>query len=279
MLRNLINTKKEQSETGFRYRGDGNTRLENLTDAVFAFSITLLVISSEVPKTYLELEASMYGFVGFIACTMMLFGMWNSHSEFFLRYGITDKSTKSLNFLFLFLLLFYIYPLKYLFSFIGTLIYVKIKMALGDNSEALLLKVNELSLSNMNTEQWADLMIRFGIGIFSIYAIFLLFYKIAYKKREDLQLNELEVYETKTFMHCYVFVMGTSVTSMLIVFFFGGAKADLSGMVYASISIFVPVYKKQRSKAFVRKEKEAEEKMKQELIAEKKKNTKKTTAS
>lgn len=258
MLRNLTNTKKKQSETGFRYRGDGNTRLENLTDAVFAFSVTLLVISSEVPKTYLELETSMYGFVGFIACTMMLFGMWNSHNEFFLRYGITDKFTKSLNFLFLFLLLFYIYPLKYLFSFIGTLIYLKIKIALGDKSEALLLKMNDLSLSNMNSEQWADLMIRFGIGVFCIYLIFFLFYKNALKKKEVLELNDLEVHETKTFMHCYIFVMGISITSMLIVFLFGGEKSHLSGIVYSSIAIFIPLYKKQRGKSFIKIQQEAE---------------------
>ncbi len=253
MIRDLINTKKEQSDTGFRYRGNGNTRIENLTDAVFAFSITLLVISSEVPKTYIELEASMYGFVGFIACTMMLFGIWNSHNEFFLRYGITDKLTKSLNFLFLFLLLFYIYPLKYLFSFIGTLVYLKLKMALGDQSEALMLKMNELSASNMNTEQWADLMIRFGIGIACIYFLFYAFYSNALKKKTSLMLNELEVYETKTFMHCYLFVISISIISMVIVSTLGGEYSGLSGLVYASIALFVPIYKKQRSKRFVKR--------------------------
>jgi len=260
MLRNLINTKKEQSETGFRYRGDGNSRIENLTDAVFAFSVTLLIISSEVPKSYIELETSMYGFVGFIACTMMLFGMWNSHNEFFLRYGLTDKFTKILNFLFIFLLLYYIYPLKYLFSFIGTLIYLRIKMFLGDTSEALTLKMNELSLSNMNPEQWADLMIRFGIGIFCIYFIFYAFYRNALKKKEELQLNELEVYETKTFMHCYLFVMGTSMLSISIVLLFGGYQSHTAGIVYSAIAIFTPIYKKQRSKLFVKRAKESDEK-------------------
>tara|TARA_R110002049_G_scaffold154302_4_gene318773 strand:- start:3269 stop:4105 length:837 start_codon:yes stop_codon:yes gene_type:complete len=277
MIRNLINTKKEQSDTGFRYRGDGNTRIENLTDAVFAFSITLLVISSEVPKTYIELETSMYGFVGFIACTMMLFGIWNSHNEFFLRYGLTDKLTKSLNFLFLFLLLFYIYPLKYLFSFIGTLIYLKIKMALGDQSEALMIKMEELSLSNMNTEQWADLMVRFGIAIFCIYLIFSLFYINALRKKEELKLDKLEIYETKTFMHCYFFVMTISVISMAVVLLFGGYQSDTAGLVYISIAIFIPIYKKERTKRYIRKQKEAEEKAEKELIEAQTKKDKKPT--
>lgn len=261
MLRNLISNTKDQSKSGFRYRGDGNTRLENLTDAVFAFSVTLLVISSEVPKTYVELEASMYGFVGFIACTMMLFGIWNSHNEFFLRYGLTDKLTKTLNFLFLFLLLFYIYPLKYLFSFIGTLFYLRIKMALGDQSEALLIKMNELSASNMEVEQWTDLMVRFGVGIFCIYTIFFAFYRNALKKREQLQLNDLEFHETKTYMHCYLFVMAVSVISILVVLLFGGDYSHVSGLIYVSIAIFTPIYKKRRNRLYVKaSERAAEEK-------------------
>ena len=52
MLKELLKQKRETSKEGFRYRGLESSRLENLTAAIFGFAITLLVISSEVPKPF-----------------------------------------------------------------------------------------------------------------------------------------------------------------------------------------------------------------------------------
>ncbi len=118
---------KNISTDGFKNKGIHGSRFETLTDIIFGFSITLLVISSEVPKTYVELQASMYSFFGFIFCALLLFSIWNEHKTFFLRYGLEDKKTILLNFLLVFVLLYYIYPMKYLFSYLGTVFFVKIK--------------------------------------------------------------------------------------------------------------------------------------------------------
>ena len=40
--------------TDFRWRGNEISRIEGLSDAVFAFAVTLLVVSLEVPKTRMQ---------------------------------------------------------------------------------------------------------------------------------------------------------------------------------------------------------------------------------
>ncbi len=241
-MRQSLKVGKEISKEGFRYRGTNPSRLESITDAVFGFSITLLVISLEVPKSYLELQSSMYGFLGFVICTLLLLSLWNDHYRFFLRYGLEDGVTKALNFLFLFLLLYYVYPLKYLFNLLGTFFWLKIKMAFGDKSEAIQMKIAEFQEMNLQPEQWQDLMIRFGVGLMAIYSIFLLWHVHAYRKREELELNELEVYETKVEIGGKLIMIVVPIVSMLFVLTGGGLMAPFAGMSYMLYGILLPIY-------------------------------------
>ncbi|NKI31100.1 TMEM175 family protein [Croceivirga thetidis] len=248
MKKRLLDTSKKVSNDGFRYRGLQTTRLENLSDAVFGFAITLLVISSEVPSSYLELQVSMYGFLGFIFCTMLLLGLWNNHSNFFLHYGLEDKVTKALNSLFLFVLLFYVYPLKYLFSYLGTAIYVSIKDAMGDNSEAFRQTVLSLSSKQLSIAEWEDLMIRFGFGLFFIYLMLMLMHINALKKAKQLELDKKEEFITKTFIYQYLILMGVTIISMLVVVVFDGRAAPYAGMVYLLTAVLLPLHKRLRTK-------------------------------
>src|SRR4051794_21568192 len=49
MIRGAL--RHRQNEPGFRWRAAGIARIEGLSDAVFAFAVTLLVVSLEVPRT------------------------------------------------------------------------------------------------------------------------------------------------------------------------------------------------------------------------------------
>lgn len=241
MLRELINNHQKVSKRGFRYRGLSASRIENLTDAVFGFAITLLVIASQVPLTYVELQASMYDFVGFIFCVLLLFGIWNNHNNFFKHYGMQDTMTKSLNFLFLFVLLFYIYPLKYLFSYIGSALLINLMMVLDFSSPAMMMAKEKTSMANLDVNQWEDLMVRFGLGLFLIYLFLGLMHINALKRKKQLQLNELEVYETKTFIYAYLLLILVTVVSMTIVIIWGGSYAHYSGFAYLLIPILLPI--------------------------------------
>lgn len=124
----MIRSRMMQSsrgENGFRWRGREVSRLEALSDAVFGFAITLLVVSLEVPQTATELFNVMRGFVAFAACFALLFLVWWHQYRFFRRYGLNDGVTTVLNAVLLFVVLFFVYPLKFVFGFV-------IAMAMGE---------------------------------------------------------------------------------------------------------------------------------------------------
>ena len=92
------------------------SRLEAFSDAVFAFALTLLVVSLDVPKSYDDLMTLMAGFVPFAASFALLTWIWYEHNIFFRKYGLQDAWTTVLNAVLLFVVLFYVYPLKFLFT-------------------------------------------------------------------------------------------------------------------------------------------------------------------
>src|SRR5262245_12644977 len=107
-----------QHEEGFRWRGGEIARIEGLSDAVFAFAVTLLVVSLEVPKTFGELSELLRGFVPFAICFILLMQVWHEQYRFFRRYNLQDKMSLVLNSALLFVVLFYVYPLKFLFTYL-----------------------------------------------------------------------------------------------------------------------------------------------------------------
>jgi uncharacterized membrane protein len=91
-------------------------RIEAFSDAVFGFALTLLVVSLEVPRTYVEMMAGVRALPAFAACFAILLLIWQEHHQFFRRYGVHDGATIWINGLLLFLVLFYVYPLKFLMT-------------------------------------------------------------------------------------------------------------------------------------------------------------------
>lgn len=247
-----LNFKKnnKKSPKGFRYRGLKGSRLETLTDTIFGFAITLLIISSEVPKNYIELQVSMYSFLGFIFCTMLIMTIWQSHKTFFLQYGLQDSKTNILNTILVFVLLFYIYPLKYLFSYLGTAIYVKIKIILGDNSQALQLAIKRLKDANLNSEQWLDITLRFSVALAIIYLLFLLLHIHAFKLKNKLKLNQKEVFITITSIQEYIIFLSIAVFSLLIVFIFHNNRFLYWSFSFLLIPILIPLHQKLRNRKF-----------------------------
>lgn len=76
-----------------RWRGGGSTRIETLTDAVFGFSVTLLVVSLEVPDTFDDLLVTLRGFLAFAASFALLILVWWYHYRLFDRFHLEDGFT------------------------------------------------------------------------------------------------------------------------------------------------------------------------------------------
>jgi len=91
-------------------------RIEAFSDAVFGFALTLLVVSLEVPRTYADMMQNVRGLPAFAACFAILLMIWQEHHKFFRRYGVHDGAVIWLNGVLLFVVLFYVYPLKFLMT-------------------------------------------------------------------------------------------------------------------------------------------------------------------
>src|SRR5215475_5466609 len=149
------------------WRSHEPTRLETFSDAVFAFAVTLIIVSLEVPKSFDELFETMKGFVSFGVCFTLLFLNWNNQNIFFRRFGLVDAYTTFLNGVLLFVVLTYTYPLKFLFTLIFS----------GDNTY---LSHGE-KLSMIRLDQIPTLMYVYDTGYLIIYLLFYLMYRHAQK--------------------------------------------------------------------------------------------------
>ena len=219
-------------EKEFRWRGGDISRVEGFTDAVFAFAVTLLVVSLEVPRTFNELLVTMRGFLAFAICFAMLIYLWHLHYIYFRRYGLEDTVTITLNAVLLFVVLFYIYPLKFLFTIVITAFTGgDIGVRLPDGS----------IISPLEDGQGPLMMYVYNAGYIAVMGLYALLYWRAYRKREQLQLNDIEQFDTRASIQRLFVQGGVGMVSTLIVIFGGNRYDQYAGVVYFLIgpSMFV----------------------------------------
>jgi hypothetical protein len=215
----------------FRYRSEEMLRIEALSDAVFAFSVSLLVASLEVPQTFHELQTIIYGAIPFFTTVALIFLLWYQQYIFFRHYALNDLLTILFNLAYLSVILFYVYPLKFLFSLL-------ISSWTGID---LFPKASEKGLFIILPEDFPSLIIIFGTGYFFVWLLLWLMHKHALNFSEKLRLDKYELAYTHkekrgALWNCFI-----AIASVICAAF---GLTLLSGIMYLFIPILLIINQK-----------------------------------
>jgi len=199
------------------------SRVEGFSDAVFAFAITLLVVSLEVPKTFEELMAAIRAFPAFAVCFALLFQVWWRHYKFFRSYDLEDGPVIAMTGLLLFVVLFYVYPLKFLWSMFFA--QFDPQLVRGDA---------------IRVDQFPALFEIYGLGVAAVFGILAAMYGHAYRDRADLDRSPVEVVDTRIYVYRNLAMGGIgllSVVTAAVLSRIAPRQIGIAGFVYFSIGI------------------------------------------
>ena len=223
MIRRLLSQQGAVTSTGFRWRSRETSRVEELSDTVIGFALTLLVVSLEVPQTFDDLLRTVRGLAAFAVCFSLLIVIWHEHYTFFRRYGLHDTRIVVLNTVLLFVIVFYVYPLRFLFTLLfDQVLGMGVLVSLPGGGVAPMIQ----------GEQVPQLHIIYGIGWTAVWLVFALLYGHALQQGERLELSLLEMFDTRTSIMESQAVASVGLVSIGLALFGAG---DLAGWVYLVI--------------------------------------------
>jgi uncharacterized membrane protein len=196
------------------------SRVEGFSDAVFAFAITLLVVSLEVPKSFDELMHVMRAFPAFAVSFALLFQVWWRQYRFFRAYDLEDSFVIVVTGLLLFVVLFYVYPLKFVWSlsFAG-------------------FEGRQVTEQVIAPGQLSALFVIYGLGVLAVFTLLALLYRHAYRLRDELALNAEDVLNARIEMYRNVGVAGWAALSVLLAMTVPTRQVRIAGLVYFGIGI------------------------------------------
>ncbi len=224
MLRQYITSPKRKSKDRIEWRNHEVLRIEAFSDAVFAFAITLLIVSLEVPKGFHELIENLRGFFPFAICFTLIFQVWYTQNIFFRRFGLHDYWTVILNAMLIFTVLFFVYPLKFLYS---ALITTNVKIT---------------------GPEFQQLFYIYSGGFAVVYFLFAIMYWHAFRNNhEHIGLTDVEIFEAKTECYQQLIMVFVALCSILLATI-GGKILMLAGFIYVMIGPLIAILHSRRAR-------------------------------
>jgi hypothetical protein len=157
----------------------------------------------------------------------LLFVAWRYHYRFFRRYGLEDAVTIALNGVFLFLVLFFAFPLKFLASFLWSL-------TLGESTAPMFVLPENVTSSRPwianELGQRTGMMYFYGLGLIGVFGVLALMGAHAYRLRERLELDDLERHLTRVSIGHNLIMVLVAVISLVALKLTG--NPGISGVVY-----------------------------------------------
>jgi uncharacterized membrane protein len=168
-----------------------------------------LVVSLDVPKTFDGLVAVLSGIPSFAVSFAVLGWIWLHHYRFFRRYGLEDPATVVLTLALVFVVLCYVYPLKFLYA-----------VSLGPASSVI------------TPLQLRLLFVIYGLGLAAVFVVLALLHLNAYRQRDRLALNGLERVETRLDVATLLGVAAVSLLSCAVAMAPVEYAYELAGFTY-----------------------------------------------
>lgn len=199
----------------FRQRGREVGRVEAFSDAVFGLAVAFLMVNLDPPTTFSDLMLTMRASFVFLVCFAAIVLIWYEHHVFFRRYGMHDPLTVVLNAALLFVVLLYIYPLRFLFT--------------------LLVGSSAGRPDAMRAADGPTLMALYGAGFLVISLLLAAMFAHARRQRAQLGLNALELHDTDASLTGNLVNGAVAAASVAIALVGGPAWSAVAGFAYFAI--------------------------------------------
>jgi uncharacterized membrane protein len=215
---------------GFRLRGLAMSRIETFTDAAFAFALTLLVVSLSPPSTFDKLTEALMAIPAFLLSATMLMMFWWGHHEWSRRYGLDDARTLILSCALVFTVLIYVYPLRFMFGLMVNWFGRMTGLAIHGGSFIR-------DIGDVNR-----LFMLYGIGFTAMASAIMLLNLHAWKKRDELELDDLERFETRATIGAWAILTAAGALSTAVAILVPPHWPGVPGWIYALLGPVMPMY-------------------------------------